>query len=319
MSEQYIFAFFSAISIPLVLLPSAWHWRSRNTGTLLYIGWVLVANITYFLNTVIWWDNTENLAPVWCDICIKLQIGIAPGLLSASLCINRRLALISLSKSPSMSRRAARMNLIIELCLGLGLPAAIMAASYVVQPHRFDIAEGLGCFSQPYPVLAAVFLVLLWPVLLSFVSSGYVVAVSSFIRRRLQFSTFLKTNQSGLTTSRYLRLVALATSDLLISLPLAIFYLVEFTQHLSPWISFDWIHLDFHVVNAFDSTYMARNPDIATRLFLPRWLAPLSAIAFFAFFGLAEDALADYVSIYERIRSYIVRPSQLRNARIGQM
>jgi pheromone a factor receptor len=146
-----------------------------------------------------------------------------------------------------------------------------------------------------------------------------VVAVSSFIRRRLQFSTFLKTNQSGLTTSRYLRLVALATSDLLISLPLAIFYLVEFTQHLSPWISFDWIHLDFHVVNAFDSTYMARNPDIATRLFLPRWLAPLSAIAFFAFFGLAEDALADYVSIYERIRSYIVRPSQLRNAKIGQM
>lgn len=199
MSEQYIFAFFSAISIPLVLLPSAWHWRSRNTGTLLYIGWVLVANITYFLNTVIWWDNTRNLAPVWCDICklqhrcnsvcsqiihavvnrpypdagIKLQIGIAPGLLSASLCINRRLALISLSKSPSMSRQAARMNLIIELCLGLGLPAAIMAASYVVQPHRFDIAEGLGCFSQPYPVLAAVFLVLLWPVLLSFVSSGY--------------------------------------------------------------------------------------------------------------------------------------------------
>jgi len=47
---------------------------------------------------------------------------------------------------------------------------------------------------------------------------------------------------------------------------------------------------------------MARNPEFATGIFLPRWLAPLSAIAFFAFFGLAEDALADYVALWSRLQ-----------------
>ena len=199
-----------------------------------------------------------------------------------------------------------------------------MAASYVVQPHRFDIAQGLGCFSQPYPVLAAVFLVQIWPVIFSLVSSAYggksfppelriwqrlngllmitVIAISAFLRRRLHFSTVLKSNNSGLTTSRYVRLAGLAISDLLIALPLALYFLVVIARNLEPWISFDWIHLDFNTVVPRDEVYMARNPEFAIGIFLPRWLAPLSAITFFGFFGLAEDVLADYVALWSRLQ-----------------
>jgi pheromone a factor receptor len=68
MAQQLAFAFFSAISIILVILPSPWHWKSRNIGTLLYIGWVLLANLVYLVNSIVWWSSAENVAPVWCDI-----------------------------------------------------------------------------------------------------------------------------------------------------------------------------------------------------------------------------------------------------------
>lgn len=138
-----------------------------------------------------------------------------------------------------------------------------------------------------------------------------VIAVSIFFRRRLQFASFLRGNNSGLTINRFVRLSALATCDLIISLPLALYYLISFSQHLTPWISFEYIHLEFGTVNQFNATYMAKNPDIATTLFLPRWLSPLAAIIFFAFFGLAEDALSDYLTGYSRLQSafktYVLR------------
>lgn len=63
-----IFAVFSALAIPLLLLPLPWHIKSGNAGTLLYIFWTLTANLIVFINAIVWTDNVTNWAPVWCDI-----------------------------------------------------------------------------------------------------------------------------------------------------------------------------------------------------------------------------------------------------------
>lgn len=67
---------------------------------------------------------------------VKLQAGLAPGLTAASLCINRRLASIAMSRAVSATRNKKRIDLAIDLSLGLGLPLILMGLSYIVQMHR---------------------------------------------------------------------------------------------------------------------------------------------------------------------------------------
>ena len=58
----------SLVGLVAVLLPSAWHWRARNVATLGLIFWVALSNFVLFVNTLIWADNYEDLAPAWCDL-----------------------------------------------------------------------------------------------------------------------------------------------------------------------------------------------------------------------------------------------------------
>jgi pheromone a factor receptor len=120
----------------------------------------------------------------------------------------------------------------------------------------------------------------------------------------------LKGGQSGLTLNRFLRLSALATIDLLISLPLALYYLIPFSRNLVPWTSFNDIHFDFSTVNSYDANFITRHPQIAAQLLLSRWLAPITAIVFFSFFGLGEDALRDYLALYARLKKMVMGGSR---------
>lgn len=85
-----------------------------------------------------------------------------------------------------------RRALIGDLCIAVGIPVLVMILrefiltsfgvlfsdirpDYVVQGHRFDILEDVGCYPTIYNTLPAYFLVFMWPVVLgciSFVYSG---------------------------------------------------------------------------------------------------------------------------------------------------
>jgi len=49
----------------------------------------------------------------------------------------------------------------------------VISVDYVVQPHRYDILEDIGCQPAIYNTLPAYFLVLMWPVLLGLISFVY--------------------------------------------------------------------------------------------------------------------------------------------------
>lgn len=59
-----------AFAIVMLLVPAAWHVRSRNSGIILYIAWSLTGNVIYFVNSIIWAGNLRNPSPIWCDICM---------------------------------------------------------------------------------------------------------------------------------------------------------------------------------------------------------------------------------------------------------
>jgi pheromone a factor receptor len=177
----------TAIATVLMLLASAAQWRARNLGTLFNIGWILLGNLNFFLNSVIWRDHFDDTAPVFCDICkssralvdvtehlaVKFQTALQTAISGASLCVTRRLAAIASSQSINVSQRRKRLNLWIDLGCGIGLPALVMGTSYIIQARRFLIWEGYGCEFAGTSTIPTFFILYLWPLLLSAISAIY--------------------------------------------------------------------------------------------------------------------------------------------------
>lgn len=112
--------------------------------------------------------------------------------------------------------------------------------AYIVQGHRFNVFENLGCYPAIYNTLPTYFLVYMWPILIGLVSSVYcskserpacslritneplapVMSFAMLFKRHNQLREFLQSG-SALTVSRYYRLKALAITEILFTIPLA--------------------------------------------------------------------------------------------------
>ena len=189
-------------------------------------------------------------------------------------------------------------------------------AEYIVQGHRFDIFEGVGCYPAIYNTLLTYFLNSAWPIIIGLISASYcgmlfsstyffimsdreIIAVRTlfaFTRRRLEFSQFINAKNSSLTMSRYFRLMALATCEILLTTPLAIFniWLNATLSPVGPWISWADTHYDYGRVDQVPALLWRSFPILVISIEVTRWAAPLCALVFFAFFGLADEAKKHY-------------------------
>ncbi|KAF8597846.1 STE3-domain-containing protein [Ceratobasidium sp. AG-I] len=294
------FPFFCALSIILVLLPLPWHVKVRNTGTLLYIGWTILGNLVFLVNSFVWSENLTNHAPIWCDISTKIIIGLSVGICAASLSINRRLYLIAAQNESRAFRRFTRRDTIIDLCLGIGLPVLVMILHFIVQSHRYDIIEDIGCWPVVYNTLVAVPTVLMWPIIIGSASFIYAChSILAFLRRQSNFGEILANSHTGLNISRYFRLMAMSATEMLFTIPLAIFLLVNNLRGAqNPWVSWADTHSDFGRVGYLSYSFIEEFPQVGTALTITRWALPGSGILFFAFFGMANEAFAEYKRIF---------------------
>jgi len=64
------FPTFNFLAILFILLPSTWHWRARNTPTLLLIFWLLAALVPQAINASVWYNTADDIAPIWCDVSV---------------------------------------------------------------------------------------------------------------------------------------------------------------------------------------------------------------------------------------------------------
>ncbi|KAF9514394.1 hypothetical protein BS47DRAFT_1295146 [Hydnum rufescens UP504] len=302
-SEQIAFIVISGIALILILLPLPWHWSARNYGTLLYIGWAFSGTLMYFINAIVWTGNLKNPAPVWCDISAKLAMGLGVALPAVSLCINRRLFNIATMKIVELSPRQRLHQTLIDFGIGLGIPILVMILHYVVQGHRFDIIEDVGCVPCNHLSHCLMIpLVLIWPLLLGLVSMVYgVLAMRAFMKQRRTFSTLLNSKSSNLNVSRYLRLMALAGTDITLDLPLSSYIAYSNLRHgLAPWVSWSDTHYNFSDVNYVPKSLLQEVPGAWATLTINRWALPMACILFFLFFGLAGESIAFYQRVIRR-------------------
>ncbi|WWC59158.1 uncharacterized protein I303_101706 [Kwoniella dejecticola CBS 10117] len=300
---------FAGLSIILALLPLPVQWRARNSGTLLLITWLLIGNITTFVNGIVWWDSLKNVAPIWCDICAKLSIGLPLGITASSLCITRRLVMIASSTTVTFSQKQKQIALMVDLFLGIVFPIIIMIAHYAVQPHRFDIFEGYGCQATTWISIQSIVAVTLWPVVTSLIAAVYgAMAIKLFLSRRLQFQTLLRSSKSGLDSRDYVRLMALASVDILIALPLCTFSLAKAIANPMPYESWAAVHYNFSRVIQYPASQAFVYERVVLGTVLPRWFSPLLSIIFFLFFGVSIEAMGEYSRWVSCITSRLPKP-----------
>lgn len=295
-----LFPVLSFLGFVVAIIPFPWHLQAWNSGTCAFMIWTSLACLVEFINSILWAGNVKNNLPIWCDISSKFLLGAGVGITASTLCISRRLHTIATVQNVSISRSDKRRTVIIDLCIAVGIPFLVMALHYVVQPHRYDILEDIGCYAAIYNTIPAYFLVFMWPVLLGLISFVYsALTFRAFWQRRLQLAQFVSSN-AALNVSRYIRLMMLAVTDMLLTVPLGAFsiYLGTHGVELSPWISWDETHYNFSRVQLVPALFWRSDAAFQSSVELTRWLFVVSAFIFFALFGFAGEAQKHYKLVF---------------------
>ncbi|KAJ7859226.1 pheromone A receptor-domain-containing protein [Mycena leptocephala] len=191
--------------------------------------------------------------------------------------------------------------ILIDLAIGLGIPILqFLCVQYIVERHRYNIFEDIGCLGETYETALAVVLFHLPPILIDAFSACYcILSILSFYRSRAQFKELLCVNKN-LNLNRYVLLMVSASTDLLLTTPLSIWVLwVNMcVVGLSLWISWVDTHSNFSRVVQVPGIYWRADPYSVASLEPLRWATVVCALLFFAYFGFAE-AIKNYCGAFQ--------------------
>jgi pheromone a factor receptor len=290
-----------SLSILAVLIPAPAHFKSGNPGVILLACWILASQTILLADAIIWRGNISDNIPYYCDFTTAV-IAVAPVGYSASvLCITRQLHKLSRAQAVIISKSQKRKSLLIDLCIGLGIPILAAGGHGIVQGHRYSIYEDWGCYPTTYNVTLAFPLYYIWPLVLSLISAVYgMLALRQFLKRRKSFEMLLSSNGSGMQKNRYLRLMWLCCCDLLIAVPYHIFTVVDLAtnQPVDPWVSWAVTQADWYRVDYFQRILLDQVPYVHLLFTLVMVMTCILAFLFFALFGFTRETNKWYRNAY---------------------
>ncbi|KAJ7908598.1 pheromone A receptor-domain-containing protein [Mycena leptocephala] len=282
-----LFSIFALLGFVLALVPLYWQFEVWNVGTIWYIFWIALSCFDRYFNSVLWAGNTVNSAPAWCEISIRIAMAASVGLPAASLCINHRLyEIASVPPAAVLSKHTKRRAIIVDSFISGLFPSLYIVLQLVVQRHRFNILEDIGCTVDLYDSLPTYFIAYTAPTLLSFGSFVYcALAMSAMSASRANLAEVLSPHKN-LTPSRFLRLTGLALATLFLTIPLGLLNIAAnataaaLSTQRSLWTASETNHLAVE---------------------LARWMGPACALTFFALFGVAEEAREHYMRAFTAV------------------
>jgi pheromone a factor receptor len=111
----------------------------------------------------------------------------------------------------------------------------------------------------------------------------------------------MQNSNSNLNTGRFLRLIAISSVEMLLSIPFSTWVLVQNSQvmvHSQSWAD---THYQFsRIVYASINTRSVGAETYALQNFA-RWFPVFTAFLYFAFFGMQEEAMSGYTSAWEAL------------------
>ncbi|EMD35235.1 STE3-like pheromone receptor B mating type [Gelatoporia subvermispora B] len=301
------FPYVALFAAACLLVPLPWHWRARNIATLSIIAWLFVIDVIYAVDAIVWKHSVDIVIPVWCDITTKIIIGSNIALPAASMCVSIHLEQVSSIRQVSFTKASKRRRQIIELVLCWLVPAIWMALHYCVQGHRFDILEDYGCRPTTYVSIPAIFLIWVPPLMMAVVAmvcSG--LAFYHFLRQRISFARHLQSTNSGLNTSRYLRLMAMSIVEMLLGIAATSATLAfSVIWDMRPWTNWANVHWDFSRIDLYAT--FGTPPFILTYYYVLWWIPPASSFIFFFFFAFGQEAMKEYQACFSWVLLHVFK------------
>ncbi|VDC00591.1 unnamed protein product [Peniophora sp. CBMAI 1063] len=317
----------------LVLLTSFIR-QSWNLGVAFLCFWLLLDNLTLGINSIIWSDNADVKLYVYCDIVSHMQLITFTVKPMATLILTRRLYLITTLRRVELSCKAT--DRAVEWILGLVIPVLVAGPLYfVVQGLRFQVDEAVGCRNSTDGTILSILLIsapsVIPPLMSIFVYYPHIVSILYSHSRELD--GFLQSNNSVSRTS-YFRILALASIDLVLTLPIGIVSIVldaiESSQNGPIPFYNGWTddHQDWTPKSFPYPEIVARGPSTVALVYFGQWTSPVLAFVIFALLGATEEACASYrriISLFggrcgwgwsSRMR---IAPSLPRNVESGEL
>nr|WJN24964.1 putative pheromone receptor [Pseudozyma flocculosa] len=299
---DHVTPFFALLSFFLVSTPFAWHVRSKNVGTIVLSVWLMLGNLDNFVNSMVWWNSSANLAPGLCELSIRLKHVMFIAIPASNLVIARKLESIASTRQVRASGADHKRSIIIDLLVCVGVPFVYGCLMIVNQSNRYAIIEEAGCWTMLVSSWVFVLLVAAPVVIVSLCSAIYsVLAFRWFWIRRRQFQAVLASSASTINKSKYIRLLLLTAVDMLIFFPIYVGTIgKEITEAIVvPYGTWSSVHSGFNHIHQYPASLVMMDPAFKTYLIMSRLVCPVSGIIFFAMFGLGQEIRQGYRQAFD--------------------
>ena len=124
-------------------------------------------------------------------------------------------------------------------------------------------------------------------------------SICAFYMHRRNLTSFISGHNNG---PRYLRLMAISTTEILGTVPLGTFFIVHNVKMgITPWTGWANMHSHYSAVEQVAGFTWKNDPQMALGLEMGRWLLVACAFIFFALFGLSAEARENYYRLYKSL------------------
>jgi hypothetical protein len=169
------------------------------------------------------------------------------------------------------------------------------SSDVIVQGHRGNIIEGIGCSPTTYNVTLAYPLVYTWPPVISFIAVVYgCLAFRGFLKMRKTLDARFN-SESHMDKGYYLRLMGFSLIPLFFMLPLSLYILIaNLIVGPRPWISWEDTHLSFNRFDRFPAAPLEADLRVYSTFVVNIWGNTLCWVLFVIFLGMGPAHRKQY-------------------------
>ncbi|CAG8456891.1 11427_t:CDS:2 [Funneliformis mosseae] len=278
----------TGLAVLLCVVPGIFHVQTRNYGAIFMTIWIILSNFIIFVNSLLWPDpiNLEDKAEIWCLISSPIYVATHFGLLASITCMIYTLysyVAYPVILTETVKRRGAIRDFIISIVM----PLIFMGLFYLVQKRKYSIRPVLGCFSPAQINWVFIIINNIWPPIISLIGCYYSgMTAYAIIKKRLEIQSLLRHNESGLSSSKFYRLVFFCITFLIFALPAA---LLNFFSNI-----LDGIEPYDMYKNRLYYNDIEKFPGETNGVTFVDYAKPLAGFFVFIFFGTGQDAMTAY-------------------------
>lgn len=178
-----------------------------------------------------------------------------------------------------------------------------------------DVVGNYGCIAPIYLAVPTLFIFCIWQTVINTVCLVYaskynshsiqmrkantrslVLVLRWFLLRRRQFSAILHSSGSGMSPRRYFKLMALASTEILLTFPTSLYiFISNASQPLQPWIGWSNLHYGFSDVEKYMIQDIGKV--YAVPMQIGRFLGVVAVFIFLCFFGPTKDVSSRLIDL----------------------